>query len=481
MPLGVQSGEVVPGRAVVWAATDRPARMVVEVATTDRFAGARRVAGSRAGPETGYTARAVLGGLGPGQDVFYRVTFEDPADRRAVSRPVVGRFRTPPADRRAVTLLWSADTAGQGWGIDPDRGGFRTYATMAGLDPDFFVHCGDLVYADHPLPAAVALPDGGVWRNLVTPAKSRVAESLEDFRDQHRYNLLDANLRAFNAATAQYVLWDDHDVTDNWFPGRTLEDPRYSVREVTTLAARGRRALEEFTPLGWRAAGPRGLYRLVSRGPLLDLFLLDLRSRRGPNGENREPALTDAARVLGRAQADWLGRWLRASRALWKVIAVSQPLGLVVPHDFRRGWGADGVAQDDGPPLGRELEIAGLLRGLKREGVGNVVWIAGDVHYCATHRYDPARARVPDFRPFWEFVSGPLHAGGFGPNRLDDTFGPEVVFARPAPRPNTPPTEGRLHFGQLTVHGPGGELTVTHRDVSGAALHRTELTPEGRR
>ena len=68
------------------------------------------------------------------------------------------------------------------------------------------------------------------------------------------------------------------------------------------------------------------------------------------------------------------------------------------------------------PPLGRELEIADLLRFIKTRRIRNVVWITGDMHYCAAHHYDPARARFTDFDPFWEFVAGPLHAGTFGPN-----------------------------------------------------------------
>ena len=70
---------------------------------------------------------------------------------------------------------------------------------------------------------------------------------------------------------------------------------------------------------------------------------------------------------------------------------------------------------DGGPPLGRELEIADLLRFLRKERVRNVVWITGDVHYAAAHHYHPERARFTDFDPFWEFVAGPLHAGTFGP------------------------------------------------------------------
>jgi alkaline phosphatase D len=51
------------------------------------------------------------------------------------------------------------------------------------------------------------------------------------------------------------------------------------------------------------------------------------------------------------------------------------------------------------------------------EGVGQ-----GD-NGAAGHHYDPARAAVGDFTPFWEFVSGPANAGAFGPNPLDGTFG----------------------------------------------------------
>jgi alkaline phosphatase D len=478
-PLGVQSGEVTADRAVVWSATDRPARMVVEHAPTPRFHDARRVVGPAALPETGYTAKVILAGLPAGQEVFYRVIFVDLGDLRTASAPLEGRLRTAPADARDVTFVWSGDTAGQGWGIDRDWGGMRLYGVMRALAPDFFVHCGDLIYADDPLPAEVALPGGGRWRNLVTPAKAKVAETLEEFRGNYRYNLLDAHVREFNAAVPQYVQWSDHDVTDNWFPGRTLaDDPRYTVRSADVLAARARRALLEFTPLVASPDGGGRVYRRVARGPLLDLFMLDLRSHRGPNGENREPTLTDRARILGREQAAWLKRELLASGATWKVVAAEMPLGVVVHHDFRARWGSDGIAQGDGPPLGRELELADVLRFVKARGIRNVVWIAADVHYCATHRYEPARARFTDFEPFYEFVSGPLHAGGFGPNALDDTFGPRVVFSsHPGGRPNVPPTEGRLHFGHVRIDGRTGVMTVSHRDLSGAVLHAIDLAP----
>ena len=148
-----------------------------------------------------------------------------------------------------------------------------------------------------------------------------------------------------------------------------------------------------------------------------------------------EPRLTDASRILGADQVAWLKRALAESTATWKVIASDMPIGLLVwdmAGDVRL---IEAIANGDaGAPLGRELELAELLRFIKAAGIANTVWLTADVHYTAAHHYDPSRAAFQDFDPFWEFVSGPLHAGTFGPNALDPTFGPEVRFVK-APRP----------------------------------------------
>ncbi|TNY05905.1 alkaline phosphatase, partial [Escherichia coli] len=85
----------------------------------------------------------------------------------------------------------------------------------------------------------------------------------------------------------------------------------------------------------------------------------------------------------------------------------------------RPRWEA--IANGDGPALGRELETARLLTRIRQAGIKNVVWVTADVHYCAAHHYSPERAVYKDFDPFWEFVAGPLNAGSFGPNPLDNT------------------------------------------------------------
>src|SRR3712207_3496459 len=98
------------------------------------------------------------------------------------------------------------------------------------------------------------------------------------------------------------------------------------------------------------------------------------------------------------------------------------PISLIVYNDGANKKGSEAIAQSNGPALGRELEIAELLTFIYRNGIRNTVWLTADVHYTAAYRYGPNRAKYQDFAPFWEFVSGPLNSGTFGPNELDDTF-----------------------------------------------------------
>ena len=58
---GVAAGDPIGGRAVVWAHVDRPARMVVEYSTHESFKDPRRVFGGVATPDTGLTARTLIG------------------------------------------------------------------------------------------------------------------------------------------------------------------------------------------------------------------------------------------------------------------------------------------------------------------------------------------------------------------------------------------------------------------------------------
>ncbi len=476
---GATAGDVDGDRAVIWSRTDRPARLIVEYATTESFANASRVTGPAALETTDFTARIDLSGLRPGQRIFYRARFQSLQDLRVSSEPIAGTFTTPPAigAPRDVTIAWTADTVGQGWGINPDMGGMRLYDTMRKVDADVFIHTGDTIYADGPLQAEVKLDDGRVWRNLVTPEKSKVAETLDEFRGNHRYNLLDEHVRRFNASLSQFVIWDDHEVLNNWYPTEILgSDVPHAEKSVALLAARARRAFQEYTPNRFDPSDPERIYRACRFGPLVEIFGFDMRSYRGPNSANRQTTSSDESAILGASQVEWLKRRLLASTARWKIIASDMPLGLVVAD----GPLYEAVAnRDAGPPLGRELEIAGLLTFIRDRRIHNVVFITGDVHYCAAHHYDPTRAAYTAFHPFWEFVAGPAHAGTFCPGELDRTFGPEVRFVGipPGMKQNRPPSDGFQFFGTLRVSARTRALTAALHNVAGDKLFSVDLPP----
>jgi alkaline phosphatase D len=473
---GTASGDVSRSRAIVWSRTDRPARMIVEWDTTASFSNRRLMRGSVARDATGFTARADLSDLPPGQRIVYRVRFEDLMDSRAVSEPVEGSFLSGPDDRRDVTLAWSADTCGQGWGINTDWGGLRMFETIRRLAPDFFIHCGDTIYADGPLPSEMKLADGSLWRNVVTPAKSKVADTLDEFRNNYLYNLTDEHVRRFNAEVPQLALWDDHEVRNNWNPASSLaDDARYTTRNIAQLASRGRQAFLEHMPVRIGSGAPPRIFRSIDYGPLLEVFSLDLRTYRAANSANRQPAPGAATTLAGAAQIEWLERSLATSLAMWKVIASDLPLGLAVTD----GDAFEAIANGDGPPLGREFEIVRLLRFIQRRGIRNIIWVTADVHYAAAHHYDPARAQFREFLPFWEFVAGPLHAGTGRPVALDNTFGPEVRFISvPATPPASDgPASGLQFFGTVAIRGSSGVMTVQLRNLGGEVLYGVDLQP----
>jgi alkaline phosphatase D len=478
-PWGVQAGDVTANSGLVWVRSDRPARMLVETSATGSFRDARRWHGPLLGSGSDFTGTAALHGLPPGEQIHYRVTLADPNDPRRTGEPVTGTFRTAPARaRRGVRFVWSGDLAGQGWGINRDIGGYRIYDAMGALDPDFFLCSGDNIYADGPISATAALPDGSLYRNVTTEEKSKVAETLAEFRGNFRYNLLDDALRRFNAQVPSVIQWDDHEVRNNWYPGEVIAatDTRYTEKSVDVLAARARQAFSEYFPISTLRRPDGRVYRVHHHGPLLDVFVLDMRTYRNANSPGTQT--DDPQGILGREQLEWLKRELARSRATWKVIAADMPLGLVVPDATEGKANIEAVAQGDpGAPLGRELQIAELLRFIKHRRITGTLWLTADVHHTSAQHYDPSRAAFTDFEPFWEFVSGPLNAGAFPANALDATFGPDRVFVKAPAVANVSPAEGYQFFGEVDIDAASGELTVRLREQDGTVLFTQVLQP----
>lgn len=476
---GCASGDVTSSQAVLWTRTDRPAQLQVKISDNPEFQNSQSYYGGFGLAENDFNTKAVVSGLKPDTQYFYSLQAESLESPGILGEPILGSFKSASiSPRKAIRFCWSGDTAGQGWGIDRNRGGMQIYQAMLSQKPDFFVHSGDQIYADGPIEEAVTLDDGSLWKNELIEAKTRVAESTQDFRENYYYNFLDDHLRRFHAEVPVYYQWDDHEVVNNWYPGEILDDDRYSVKSASLLAARSRRAMFDCNPIANNIDHPERIYRKISYGPLLEMFFLDLRSYRGPNSRNRQPQKSPETAFMGDRQLQWLKQALTSSTATWKIICSDMPIGLMVPDGPEN---AENGANGDGPALGRELEIADLLSFIHRQNIANVHFITADVHYCASHYYSPDKAIFKEFTPFWEFVSGPLHAGTFGPGALDNTFGPEEVF-RGIPEgmaPNRSPAEGFQFYGLVDINPDDQSMTISHMNAANNLLWQKTLSPVG--
>lgn len=163
--------------------------------------------------------------------------------------------------------------------------------------------------------------DGNTYRNVTAEAKNQVAQTLDQFRGNYAYNLTDEHYRRFAANVPQLIQWDDHEVVNNWFPGEPggAEPQGYTETDVNKLADFAYQAWREWQPVQPTEAADGRLYRKISYGPLLDVFVLDMRSykdrtpTRGPRPMT--PASSATSKPSGSSTASpRRGRCGRSSR-----------------------------------------------------------------------------------------------------------------------------------------------------------------------
>ena len=176
---------------------------------------------------------------------------------RSASRSA-GRFFGSAAGGRGhgpdLRFLWSGDTAGQGLG---HQSGLRRHEDLRGDAPaqPAVLHPQrrhDLRRRPHSPPRS-SPGTGQVWTNIVTPEVAKVAETLDEFRGRYRYNLLDENVRRFNARGAADLA-----------VGRSRRDEQLVRREGSV----GRQPLQREERPAARRARRAGLPRVRADAPL---------------------------------------------------------------------------------------------------------------------------------------------------------------------------------------------------------------------
>lgn len=347
-----------------------------------------------------------------------------------------GEFVTAPAPDAPgpVTFVWSGDLGSSGFCRRRD-GGYRIFAAMARQRADFFLFVGDTIYADHRCRGPEMVPGGDF-----------VATTLPEFHRKYRFNREDPALSAFLAGTSVNVIWDDHEVRND-FSGSS--DPLMPV---------GRQAFLEYWPILPPAQEPTRLYRSLRWGRLLEVFILDTRQYRSPNSALDGPAKT----MLGPAQRRWLIEEVAASTALWKVVVSSVSLSVSTGKTHRDSWSNAsvwGVPEENS--TGFAVERDAILRAWAGRGVKNLVFLVADVHHAELIRHQP----TGQFS-LHEFIAGPLSAGLGRPRALDAGLNPRSLFAR----------GGVNNFGVVRVEP--AHLTVRIVDEDGAVLFTHTIGPE---
>lgn len=431
LPDGTAVGDITDHSAELWLKTDGPKQIQVEWASVDAWkrisamasvqSPARRMPPVVMTPETDYTTTVSFEQLSPGTRYRYYVLVSDPGGKQPSAQRVAaqGEFTTLPDAAVSVPVMfaWSGDLGGQDR-CRQGEAGYPIFDTVAKQHPDFFIFLGDTIYADN---ACVSPPN--------EPGSNFIAATLAEYRAKHRYQRGAAALRRLLERVPVYVIWDDHEVKNN-FAGP--HEPQMAA---------GRQAFREYWPIKVDPSDPHRLYRMIRYGSDLEMFVLDTRQYRSKNADQDGPAKT----MLGAAQLRWLLDGLAASTATWKVVVTSVPLsvpkggGLAMPgYD---GW-AGGT---DGTGFERERQV--IVDTIAGKGIPNVVFLGGDVHWAQANMYDVNQDGVPDFH---EFVSGPLSAN---PGR--------VTAASPVLHPTTLINEGGYdNFGLARVTKEAFEVSI---------------------
>ena len=241
----------------------------------------------------------------------------------------VGRFRTAlPADSLQPVrfAFWSCQ--------DYTHGYYNAHEAMAREDLDFVVCLGDYIYDEtyHTVKDGTGVRDDKIGRDGTATGQAgvdyfRAAETLSDYRDKYSLYRSDESLRKVQARFPTVMLWDDHEVQDNYAGGAPDGGlpPNHHYSKKRQAAAY--KAFFETMPYSPPAGERNRIYRRLQFGRTVDLLIMDQRQYRADqpcDDATGAPACADYDQprtFLGTRQMNWLKTQLNSSKAAWKVLA----------------------------------------------------------------------------------------------------------------------------------------------------------------
>ena len=427
---GVMSGEPTPSAITLWTrAVDLEGKVSVdlEVATDKNF---RHVVAHKRLPTSAavnHNVKTRVTGLKAHEQYYYRFA-------TATKDGPVGRFRTAlPADSLQPVrfAFWSCQ--------DYTHGYYNAHEALAREDLDFVICLGDYIYDEtyHTVKDGTGVRDDKVGRAQQASGQAgvnytRAAESLDDYRKKYALYRSDESLRKVQARFPTVMLWDDHEVADNYAGGAPDGGlpPEHHYSKKRQAAAY--KAFFETMP--YSPPKPDRIYRRLQFGRTVDLIVMDQRQYRANqpcDDATGVPACADYDQprdFLGRTQMAWVKAQLSASKAAWKVMANE----VTIMPTRVLGGAFFGFDSWDGYPQEREE----LLAHIRDQQIKDVVFVTGDIH---TFIAGDVRTAAGTGDPVAvEFVGGSVTSAGLG--ETDLPAGGGVVIKGNDKNPHTDPS-----------------------------------------
>lgn len=424
-PDGVVAGDPTPKGISLWTRFDptgggSTGSIELEVAKDKSF---RHVVARKAittGASSNHTVKARVGGLKAHEQYYYRFSSK-------TADSAVGRFQTAlPADSKEKVKFAFFSCQ------DYTHGYYNALDVMADGDYDFVVCLGDYIYSEayHSVKGGTGVRDDRIGReNPQNPDIVREAVTLADYRAKYQLYRSDPLLRAVHSKFPVVMLWDDHEVQDN-YAGKPADGglpPGKHFSQARKKAAR--RAFFENMPAF--ADGQR-LYRKLSFGSLVDLVITDQRTYRD-NQPCDDAVVAPCADYdqprdfLGRAQMNWVKSTLSASKARWKVMANEVT---IMPTRVTNGAN---YTYDNW--LGYPQEREELLTHIRDAKINDVVFVTGDIHTFIAGDVRTGDGATGD-TVATELVGGSITSQSLGETNLD-AGGGTVIKGNDA-NPSTP-------------------------------------------
>ena len=302
----------------------------------------------------------------------YRVKiYARPQKGQKITDSIFGQFLLPADENTPKDIKFCVVSCHDYNRRDDMENGHKIYPSMSKLQPDFYVHTGDIEYMDKPFPYAMT-------------------EELMRFKWNRLFAL--PFQRSFYNNHTSYFMKDDHDVGyDDSYPGKDYGTVTFE------------RGLEIFDEEQFPTYSKR--YKTIRWGKDLQIWIVEGRNYRNQNYLEDGPDKT----IWGATQKQWFYDTVNASEATFKILITSSPI-----------LGPDRKNKNDNlSNSGYSYEQEEILNFIKKQN--NLFIVNGDRHWqYVTHIKNTK---------LWEFGCGAgadVHAGGW----KQEDLRPEHQFLR---------------------------------------------------